>query len=188
MLAAAAGQETEGEQQAAGHDGGRGRQLRFCPQLLRQGAQFIPQFLPQGAQLCRWFGLRGLRFSLPFWPQGVQFGLQPLPVSFPVWFALHHDEYGCGAVAVAHLTRKPCRSGRAAVGQGGFCGVSAGCRAAFSGSLPLAAGTLLQYNHLRATYNNIIIHRRVKPLHRSPQLPPAAAHLRVWLKCRLFFR
>jgi len=49
-----------------------------------------------------------------------------------------------------------------------LCGVSTGCRAAFSGSLPLAAGTLLQYNHLRATYNNIIIHRRVKPLHRFP--------------------
>jgi len=75
-----------------GPKGARVRQLRFCPQLLRQGAQFVPQFLPQGVQLCLRFGLGGLRLSLPFWPQGVQFGLQLLPVSFPVWFALHHDE------------------------------------------------------------------------------------------------
>ena len=110
MFAAAAGQKPESKQQAAGHYGGYSQQLRFFMHLLRQGAQFIPQFLPQGAQLCLRFGLRGLRFSLPFWPQGVQFGLQPLPVLFPVWFALHDDECWCGAVAVAHLTRKPCCS------------------------------------------------------------------------------
>ena len=123
MFAADAGQKPESEQQAAGHYGGYSQQLRFFTHLLRQGAQFVPQLLPQGVQLCLRFGLGGLRLSLPFWPQGLQLCLQLLPVLFPVWFALHDDECWCGAVAVAHLTRKPCRAGRAAAGQGGFCSI-----------------------------------------------------------------
>lgn len=120
MFAAAACQEPEGEQQAAGHYGGYGQQLRFFTHLLWQGTQFSPQFLPLSAQVSPPFGWPGVRLSLLFLPQGLQFCLQLLPVSFPVWFALHGNECRYGKEAVAHLTRKLCCSGRAATGLGDF--------------------------------------------------------------------